>query len=494
MRLCDLILRSGLDVTLPFHDVDITAVTDRSSNAIPGSLFVAVEGVAVNGHNYIQEAVDRGAVAVIGGKEWPADTGSAIYIRCGHTRRALARLLHAFSDFPMNDMLVVGITGTNGKSTTAYLVESILAAAGYNAGLIGTIEYRYGGESDIAAQTTPHPAVLVEYANRMRRAGVNALAMEVSSHALVQERVEGVPFRVAVLTNVTQDHFDFHGTHEAYIDAKWRMFGELLTRLHNGVAVFNLDDQVGVSFHERYPGRALTYGRHPKADVRPLAVESDREGTRVRVEIQGESYWLRSRLCGDYNVANLLAATAVGIAVELPADAIVAGAESLPGVPGRFERIEVDAPFDVYIDFAHTPDALEHVLTSARRLLPDPGRLICVFGAGGDRDTTKRKPMGAAVARHADRAIIAKDNCRTEPPQQIAAALAAGIESVEGAKCRYDIILDRGDAIRTALSEARPGDIVLLAGKGHELYENEGGELRPWDDRQVVRESLTGLQ
>jgi UDP-N-acetylmuramoyl-L-alanyl-D-glutamate--2,6-diaminopimelate ligase len=502
MRLSELLRRAQLDATVPEADVEIAAVTDRSNEVAPGSLFIAIQGVAADGHAFVGEAVRNGAAAVVGSKPKPAEAGSAIYLQVSNTRIALARLLHAFHDFPMRDMLVIGVTGTNGKSTTAYLIEAILTAAGRRPGLIGTIEYRYGTVADLAAHTTPHPAILIGYAEAMRRAGVDALVLEVSSHALVQHRVECVPFRVAVLTNVTHDHFDFHGTREAYVAAKWKFFAEVLPHSPDGVAVFNLDDPVGVEFNRRYRsgagfqppmGRILTYGSDPAADVRLRALEGDRSGMRLVIEVPGGTRSVRSHLCGDYNVSNLLAAIAAGLAADLPLDAIVAGIESLRGVPGRFERIETGAPFDVYVDFAHTPDALDHVLESARRLVGG-GRLFCVFGAGGDRDPSKRAPMGAAVARHADRAIITKDNSRFEDPHRIAAMVASGMASAQLPRCRWDILLDRREAIRTALSEAQPGDLVLIAGKGHELYESEGGQLRPWDDRAVVRELLTTMK
>jgi len=490
MLLSELLRRAQLDATVPETDVEITAVTDRSNQVSPGALFVAIEGVAADGHTFIGQAVRGGAVVVVGSKPRPPETGKALYLRVAAPRRALARLLHAFHDFPMRDMLVIGITGTNGKTTTAYLAEAILRAAGRRPGLIGTIEYRYGDGADLAAHTTPHPAVLLQYVLEMRRAGMDALAMEVSSHSLVQDRVECIPFRVAVLTNVTHDHLDFHQTRESYIAAKWKFFGDILPRTPTGVAAFNLDDPVGADFHRRYKGRAVTYGRDPSAMVHPLVVESDRYGVRLRVSVGDQTCAIRSHLCGDFNVENILAATAAGVAADLPLDAIVAGVESLPGVPGRFERVETPAPFDIYVDFAHSPAALDQVLASARRLVPG-GRLICVFGAGGDRDSTKREPMGAAVARYADRAIITKDNSRTEDPRRITAALARGIEQAADRRCaRYDIILDRGEAIRTALGEAQPGDLLFIAGKGHELYENEGGQLHPWDDRKVIREML----
>ena len=493
MRLSELLRRALLDVTVPETNLEIVSVTDNSNQVVPGSLFVAIEGVSADGHAFIAEAVRKGAVAVVGSKPRPLEATSVFYIEVAETRRVLARLLHAFRDFPMCGMLVIGVTGTNGKSTTAFLIESILAAAGRRPGLIGTIEHHYGSGCDMAAQTTPHPAVLLDYVTEMRRAGIDALAMEVSSHALVHDRVEWVPFRVAVLTNITHEHFDFHGTREAYIEAKWRLFGDFLARSSEGVAVFNLDDPVGAQFYQRYQGRALTYGNHPAADVRPQAIESDSSGIRLSVEAAGKRWPVRSHLRGEYNVANILAAVGAGLAAELPPEAIAAGIESLAGVPGRFERVETDAPFDIYVDFAHTPDALDQVLASARRLVGD-GRLICVFGAGGERDRTKREPMGAAVARHADRAIITKDNSRREDPRRITAALAAGIERDRISRCPYDIILDRREAIRTALSEAQPRDLVFIAGKGHELYEYENGEVKPWDDRKIIRETLCELQ
>jgi len=493
IRLSELILKAKLDITLPFEDVEITAVTDHSSKVIPGSLFVAIEGVAADGHAFMSEAVRNGAVAIIGSQHRSPKSNSAIYLHTSNPRRALARLLHAFHDFPMRGFLVIGVTGTTGKSTTVHLVEAILAAGGRRPGLIGTIEYHYGAGSDPAAHTTPHPAVLVEYALDMRRAGLDALAIEVSSHALVQERVECVPFRVAVLTNIGHDHLDFHQTRESYIEAKWKFFGEVLPRAlgeiesSRGVAVFNLDDAVGAEFHRRYKGEALTYGRHSDADVRPLQIESDRGGIRIEIAFRGQHCTARSRLCGDFNVANILAAAAAGLAAGFPLTSIAMGIESVSGVRGRFERVQTDAPFDIYVDFAHQPESLDRLLASAKQLAAG-GRLFCVFGAGGDRDPTKREPMSEAVARWADRAIITKDNSRSEDPRKITSALAKGMERAASPRCHYDVILDRREAIRTALSEARLGDLVVIAGKGHELYEHEGNELRPWDDRQVARE------
>ncbi|KPL09780.1 hypothetical protein AMJ85_06060, partial [candidate division BRC1 bacterium SM23_51] len=290
MRLSELLRRALLDVTVPETNLEIVSVTDNSNQVVPGSLFVAIEGVSADGHAFIAEAVRKGAVAVVGSKPRPLEATSVFYIEVAETRRVLARLLHAFRDFPMCGMLVIGVTGTNGKSTTAFLIESILAAAGRRPGLIGTIEHHYGSGCDMAAQTTPPPAVLLDYVTEMRRAGIDALAMEVSSHALVHDRVEWVPFRVAVLTNITHEHFDFHGTREAYIEAKWRLFGDFLARSSEGVAVFNLDDPVGAQFYQRYQGRALTYGNHPAADVRPQAIESDSSGIRLSVEAAGKRW------------------------------------------------------------------------------------------------------------------------------------------------------------------------------------------------------------
>lgn len=473
-------------------EVEINGVTDRSNQVERGSLFVAIPGVSVDGHRYIGDAVANGAVAVVGSQANPDGLGSTVYVRVKEPRRALARLLHAFHGFPLREMDVFGVTGTNGKSTTTYLIESILRAAGKRPGLIGTIEYRFGATRDMAAQTTPHPAVLMGYIDEMKCEGVNTLVMEVSSHALVQDRVEAVPFRVATLTNITHEHFDYHGTHEAYVEAKWKLFGEHLTASPNGVAVLNLDDPAGADFYGRFQGEALSYGFASESDVRASGVQSDDGGIRFTLESPKGSVSVRSPLAGDYNVSNILAAAASGLAAEIPIEAVATGIENMRGVPGRFERLKTAAPFEIYLDFAHTPDALDRVLASARRLA-GRGRLLCVFGAGGDRDPSKRGPMGAAVARHADRAIITKDNSRFEDPKRITAMLAEGMDSVADSQCRYDVILDRGEAIRTILGEAQPGDLVFIAGKGHELYENERGELRPWDDREVVQEVLGKL-
>lgn len=467
----------------------VTGLAYDSRAVTSGDLFVAVPGLKQDGRRFIPEALARGAAAVVTEGADPLAGSDHGRVLVPSVREALARLADAFFEHPSGALTVVGITGTNGKTTTSYLVEALLRARGMRTGVVGTIQYRIGDEMLQAGQTTPEAVELQRLLARMVESGVAGVAMEVSSHALALHRVDGIDFDVAVFTNLTQDHLDFHGTLEAYGQAKRRLFELLLgSRKPRRWAVVNADDPASRSMVEGLGLRTLTYGLRLPAEVRPQEYASTLEGIRLAVESPAGRLSLASPLIGEHNVMNLLAATAVGVALGMTPPAIGGALQEVRAVPGRFERLEAGQPFLVVVDYAHTPDALERALGTARKLTR--GRLGVVFGCGGDRDRGKRPLMGAIAARLADRVWVTSDNPRSEDPLAIINEVVAGVSRVWPDLERCAMIADRHDAIRAALDWARPGDLVVIAGKGHETYQIIGREVLPFDDRAVVRQIL----
>jgi UDP-N-acetylmuramoyl-L-alanyl-D-glutamate--2,6-diaminopimelate ligase len=467
----------------------VTGLAYDSRAVTRGDLFVAVPGLKRDGRLYIPEALERAAAAVVTEGEDPLAGTSHGRILVPSAREAMARLADRFFDHPSGALRVVGITGTNGKTTTSYLVEALLRGKGLRTGIVGTIQYRVGDEPMPAGQTTPEALELQGLLARMVEAGVTAVAMEVSSHALALQRVDGIDFDVAVFTNLTQDHLDFHGTLEVYRRAKRRLF-ELLavSPKHDRWAVINVDDPAGPSMAEGLPLRTLAYGLRPLAQVRPLEYASTLDGIRMVVETPSGRLDVASQLIGEHNVMNLLAACAVGVALRMEPAAIGSALATVAAVPGRFERVEAGQPFLVVVDYAHTPDALERVLTTARRLTR--GRLGVVFGCGGDRDRGKRPIMGGIAARLADRVWVTSDNPRSEDPLAIIKEVVTGVGAVWPDLERCAMIPDRRAAIRAALDWARSGDLLVIAGKGHETYQIIGRDVFPFDDRATVRQIL----
>jgi UDP-N-acetylmuramoyl-L-alanyl-D-glutamate--2,6-diaminopimelate ligase len=469
----------------------VTGLAYDSRKVKPGNLFVAVPGLREDGRRYIDEALGRGATAVVlEGGDVPAGTAAGrIIVRS--SREALARLADAYFGHPSRALAVVGITGTNGKTTTSLLVDALFRHDGRTTGVIGTIQYRIGRESRPAGRTTPEALELQSLLAEMTERGVTGVAMEVSSHALALHRVDGVEFDVAVFTNLTQDHLDFHGTLDAYRAAKARLFSLLAAgSKRRRTAVINTDDPAG---HTMVAGLALptlTFGLGSGAAVKPRWFESSMVGIRMEVETPRGNLEISSSLVGEHNVMNLLGATAVGLALDMGTDAVAGALASVTAVPGRFERVEAGQPFLVVVDYAHTPDALERVLQAARRLVSSGARLAVVFGCGGDRDRGKRPVMGGIAARLADRVWVTSDNPRSERPETIMAEIVAGIEPAGARPDRHVTISDRKAAIRSALAWARAGDVVVIAGKGHETYQIIGSETLPFDDREVVRAAL----
>ena len=467
----------------------VSGLTADSRRVEPGDCFVAVPGFKQDARRFVPDAVARGARLVVTEGE-PLAGLPVAQVLVPSARRALPRLADAFYGHPAAGLTLVGITGTNGKTTTSYLVDALLRARGLATGIIGTIQYVLGGEMRPASQTTPEALEIRGMLAEMRARSIGGVAMEVSSHALALSRVDGLEFDVAVFTNLTQDHLDFHGTLDEYRRAKRRLF-ELLAASPKPrrTAVVNADDPAGAVMVAGLEVPVLAFGLGPRARVRAVEHASSLEGIRMTVDTPQGGLALRSPLVGEHNVMNLLGAVATGLALEMAPAAIAGALGSVQTVPGRFEQVRAGQPFLVVVDYAHTPDALERVLATARKITA--GRLGVVFGCGGDRDRGKRPIMGEIAARLADRAWVTSDNPRSERPEAIIDEIAAGVGRVTGAGARCERLADRHAAIRAALAWARPGDTVVIAGKGHETYQIVGAEVLDFDDRAVARAILS---
>ena len=463
----------------------VRGIVADSRQVMPGAVFVAVRGLQTDGHSYLEDALDAGAEVLVVEELHShlltrAQTEGQTVIQVPDSRLALALLASAYYQRPSRDVRLVGVTGTNGKTTTTYIIESILRAAGEAPGVIGTVEYRYPGLSQPAPQTTPDAPELQALLRAMADHGVSHAIMEVSSHALAQERVAGCDFAVCVFTNLSRDHYDYHGSEEAYFAAKARLFQDLSGQWH----VINLDDPYGQRLVRDAQARLLTYALEGEATLKPRDVVHGLDGIHFSLATTKGQLAIRSALVGHHNVYNLLAGIAVAIALDVEAEAIIQGIAQLKYVPGRLEHVDAGQDFYVFVDYAHTPDALEQVLRATRA--ETSGRFITVFGCGGDRDAGKRPLMGEIATTLSDYTVITSDNPRTEEPQRIIEDIVAGIETSQG----YTTILDRRDAIAYAIGMAKPQDTVLIAGKGHEDYQIIGRARHHFDDREVAREAL----
>ena len=459
--------------------VEVRAVQDDSRRVEPGDVFVAVKGLHVDGHAYVAAALAQGARAIVA--EHAVDAPGVPVAIVPSTQRALGLLVGKRLGDPARAMTLVGVTGTNGKTTTTYLVEAILRAAGHRVGVIGTVEMRYGDKIIPASYTTPTPQILHGALAEMRAAGCTHVVMEVTSSALAMERVVGLAFTVAAFSNLTQDHLDVHGSMAAYRDAKRRLFAESMAP--DGTAVVNLDDPEGAAMGAAAPRMlGVSIDAHSTAPIHVVASESTVRGIRMTLATPRGQLAIASRpLIGAYNVANLALAAGIAEALGVAHDAIARGlADTAP--PGRVERVPNDADLDIFVDYAHTPDALRNVLAALRPLTAR--RLICVFGCGGDRDPLKRPKMGAAVAELADLAIVTSDNPRTEDPRAIIDMILPAVPRP------FFVDPDRRTAILAAIAEATPGDVVVIAGKGHEDYQVLGTTKIHFDDREVAAEAV----
>ena len=487
------------------YDPDILSIHYRAQEVTPGGIFVAICGEVADGHDYIDEALSRGAAAVLAQKRVRED--KKIFL-VKDSRQALDQTAAAFYGHPSEDVTLIGVTGTNGKTTVTYLVESILSAAGFRTGVIGTVNYRYAGHAFDNPVTTPESLDLQRILAEMKAEGISHVVMEVSSHGIDLGRVASCRFDVGAFTNLTQDHLDYHKTMEGYWASKQRFFTELLIRGPKGgrsTAALNTDSPYGLELLQqlstlpRMPA-TITYGKGEKNNVYPTEQSIDLSGIRATIVTPVGSLTVRSRLVGTYNLENILCAVSVGTALALPPDAIREGLDAAVSVPGRLERVDDSLGRMVFVDYAHTPDALRNVLETLRGV--SRNRLICVFGCGGDRDKGKRPQMGRIAGRLCDLAVVTSDNPRTEAPDRIIDGIVAGIReemtreiSWEGPDAwtgtrGYRVVSDRARAIREAIAAAKPGDVVLIAGKGHETYQIIGKNKRAFDDRLVAAEAL----
>ncbi|MDA8233503.1 MAG: UDP-N-acetylmuramoyl-L-alanyl-D-glutamate--2,6-diaminopimelate ligase [Clostridia bacterium] len=467
-------------------DMEIKGIAYDSRKVKPGYLFVCIEGFRTDGHNYIAGALANGAVAVVVQRE-VVDLDRVPWIKVPDTRRALAYLSARFYDYPSTKLKMVGVTGTNGKTTITYLVEAIMKAAGYKIGLIGTIQNKIGDQVFPVTNTTPMALELQELLNDMVEQGVGYAVMEVSSHALELGRVDGCEFDVAVFTNITQDHLDFHGTMENYLEAKSKLFSGLKkesVKNNRKYGIINKDDPHNGYLIERTNGEVITYGVENQADIMAAQIHIQANGVTFDVTTPRGEARIRLATTGMFSVYNALAAIAVGFVEGIDLQIIKEALEGLKGVAGRFEPVDEGQDFAVIVDYAHTPDGLENILKTAREFAE--GRIITVFGCGGDRDKTKRPIMGRIAAQLGDFTVITSDNPRSEDPATILDDVEAGTAEVVGPE-KYMKVVERREAIRHAITMAKPGDIILIAGKGHETYQIIGDQVLDFDDREVAR-------
>jgi UDP-N-acetylmuramoyl-L-alanyl-D-glutamate--2,6-diaminopimelate ligase len=486
----------------PSDDPVIRGITYDSRGVAPGDLFVALRGSVSDGHDYLEGALRLGAAALLVEEVPPAElVGQSSIVVVPDSRRAMAPIARRFFGEPAGELTLVGITGTNGKTSTSYLVESILGRAGLRTGLVGTVEVRFAGEHTPATNTTPESLDLQRMLRSMCNRNVEALVMEVSSHGLELGRVSGCRFAVAAVTNLTQDHLDFHGNMDSYLLSKALLFRDYLAP--GGTAVINVDD----SSHEEFQAAAAESGarvirttRDPQreAEVRIVEAQTGISGSRVLAVLPSGELELELPLVGDFNLENLVVSLGICEALGIDGESIRSGVASCPQVPGRMEVIgaERDDSPTVIVDYAHTPDAVDKLLGAVRPLCR--GRVITVFGCGGDRDRAKRPLMAEAVARHADRILATSDNPRTEDPIAILDDVQTGLqglnrvdpETLDAHEGSYSVMPDRREAIELAIAMARPEDTVVLAGKGHEDYQIVGREKLPFDDRSEARRAL----
>lgn len=503
MRLSELLSDVPGVLHVPDADPDVRAPIAENSRAVePGGLFVARTGRSSDGHAYIDAAAARGAVAVVGERAPGAVSGSLPYVQVADAGLALAHLAAAYHGFPSRQLVVIGVTGTDGKTTTANLIHSVLTAAGLRAGLISTINAVIGDEvlSTGLHVTTPPAPEVQGYLARMVAAGLTHCVLEATSHGLAQHRVSAVDFDVAVVTNVQHEHLDFHGTWEAYLDAKAMLYRHLSTTHRKpGVpktAVVNLDDPRSAPTLLGIPAdRYLRYAiDEPRADVAAEDIAYGPDATTFTLRLPGGPLrGVRSALVGAHNVSNALAAAAAGAALGLPGEAIAAGLEAVRAVPGRMERLDEGQGYLALVDFAHTPNALRRTLEAARLMVAPGSRVIVVFGSAGLRDPEKRAMMGRIAAELADLTVITAEDPRTESLEAIMAASAAAAVAAGGVEGEtFWRVPDRGQAIYFATQMARPGDVVLACGKGHEQSMCFGTTEYPWDDRDAMRAALRG--
>ena len=472
------------------QNVSIQDITADSRAVKLNSLFIALDGATVDGHNYIDKAVAAGAVAVIVSKPVTVPDDVCV-ITVSDTRQAMMVCVPYFFDYPANRMRMVGVTGTNGKTTTTHMIRHILKAQGHKMGVIGTVHIMIGDTSYPIHNTTPDVVDLQHILHQMVQENVEYCVMEVSSHALALGRVSGVEFDTAVFTNLTQDHLDFHKTFENYLAAKCKLFEQVSASdqvKDNKGAVINIDDSYGHRVMEKTTAPTITYSTLGKGTLNASDVHMSTKNSQYTVNYKGESYPVSMNTTGLFNVYNTLAAIGACLQEGISMEAIDTALKTFSSVPGRFELIEEGQDFAVVVDYAHTPDGLQNILETAKAIKEN--RIIIVFGCGGDRDATKRPIMGRIAAEYGDKIYVTSDNPRTEDPVQIVKDVEVGVKEALRDGTSYEVIVDRREAINHAIHDAKAGDIVIIAGKGHENYQILKNETIHFDDREEARKAL----
>lgn len=483
MQLSDLLDVLPEAQRLRIEDNIVSNVTDHSGRVGESSVFVAIRGSEVDGHDFLDEMIKIRPAAIIAVRKAPADY-SGLWVQVENSRKALGRLSAQFARNPGADMRCVAITGTNGKTSITHFIHFLLNESMIKTGMIGTVKVHDGSTYHDATHTTPGALEIQEILTTMRDNDCQSVVMETSSHGLEQRRVEGIPFRVGVFTNLTQDHLDFHGTMEDYFEAKKLLFEQMAEEGKDGVAVINIDDDYGVKLADEFADRlkVITYGFNLKADFRISDLHPSFRGQEFALNANGRQYLVRFPFVGRFNAQNSVAAIAAVHGLGLRVRDIVKHVGNTPQTPGRIEYVG-GGRFAVYVDYAHTPDAVSKACETMKEL--QPSRLITVFGCGGDRDKTKRPLMGAAAAEHSDHLIITSDNPRSEVPFEILNDILPGVKGAS-----HELVVNRTDAINRAIEMAKPFDVILIAGKGHETYQEIKGERHHFDDRVVARKAL----
>jgi UDP-N-acetylmuramoyl-L-alanyl-D-glutamate--2,6-diaminopimelate ligase len=474
-------------------ETEWNGIETDSRSITEGQLFICLRGHTVDGHLFAPQAAAAGAAALIAERQLDLPVPQIIVRDC---RLAMAVIANYYYAYPSHALKLIGVTGTNGKTTTTYLIEQILNDQNRATGVIGTIERRYAGLSFPMTSTTPQTLQLQRYLGEMRDAGTQYCAIEVSSHALEQGRVKGCRFRTAVFTNLTQDHLDYHETMSRYTAVKGLFFSRLgneyaAQEKERSYAVLNADDAAAAEYAELTASEVVTYGIDKEADVRASNIRITAQATTFHVHtFRGETD-VTLQMAGKFNVYNALAAISAVLLEGVELEAIAHSLSAIPGVPGRVEAVNAGQSFAVIVDYAHTPDGLENVLRAIQQFVEK--RIICVFGCGGDRDRSKRPLMGNIAVKYADYAIITSDNPRTEPPELILKDIEDGLIKAKIDPSTYELLADRKAAIQKAVEMASQGDVVLIAGKGHETYQDINGVKYPFDDRKVAKEAIRGI-
>lgn len=486
MKLQDLL--KHLHPLIPFNgeNPEIISLDNDNRKVQKGSLFICIKGYTVDGHNFAESAVKNGAAAVLAERPLPLNVPVIIV---HDTNRAMAVLADAFYEHPTKNIHLIGITGTNGKTTTSHIIEKILADAGKRTGLIGTMYTKIGNEIFETKNTTPESLTLQKTFRQMKDKHVDAAVMEVSSHALDLGRVHGCDYNVAVFTNLTQDHLDYHHSMEEYKRAKGLLFSQLGNKFsleHPKFAVLNVDDPASEIYKKSTAAHIITYGIDKQADIMARNIEMTSSGTSFQLDVAGIEYPMKIKLAGKFSIYNILASAAAALVSGIPIENIIQSISSVEGVAGRFELVNAGQSYTVIVDYAHTPDSLENVLKTIRQFARK--KIFVVVGCGGDRDRTKRPLMAQIACRYATDPIFTSDNPRSEDPHAILKEMEEGVQGEN-----YTVIPERKAAIAKAVNSALEGDVILIAGKGHETYQIIGSEVHDFDDRLVAKEVILGI-